>query len=131
MYDIFAKLMYVQYLTLIDAISGYHNLTLDKNSSYMTTFACQFRKYSYGRLLLVAVPEGDILQKKTDKIMKELLSIYGIGEYILIVSVDVDGADHDITICSTSHMKFNKQVPLWAYQCPFLWEKYFQKRGET
>ena len=40
--DIFPKLNNVKYLSLIDASSGYHNLKLDKRSSYLTTFACQF-----------------------------------------------------------------------------------------
>ena len=34
--DIFSKLKNVKYLSLIDAISGYHNLKLGKQSSYLT-----------------------------------------------------------------------------------------------
>ena len=37
--DIFPKLNNVQYLYLIDASSGYHNLKLDERSSFLTTFA--------------------------------------------------------------------------------------------
>ena len=37
--NISPKLNNVQYMSIIDACSGYHNLRLDKKSSYLTTFA--------------------------------------------------------------------------------------------
>ena len=37
--EILQKLSNAQYLSLIDVSSGYHNLKLDKRSSYLTTFA--------------------------------------------------------------------------------------------
>ena len=40
--DILPKLNNVQYMSIIDASSGYHNLKLDKQSSYLTTFSCPF-----------------------------------------------------------------------------------------
>ena len=40
--DILPKLTGVKYMLIIDARSRYHNLKLDKKSSYLTTFACQF-----------------------------------------------------------------------------------------
>ena len=40
--DIFSKLNNVEYLSLLDVSSGYHNLKLDDILSYLTTFACQF-----------------------------------------------------------------------------------------
>ena len=39
--DILPKLNNLQYLSFIDASSGYHNLKLDERSSYLTTFAWQ------------------------------------------------------------------------------------------
>ena len=36
--DILPRLAGIKYLTLIDANSGYHNLKLDEQSSYLTTF---------------------------------------------------------------------------------------------
>ena len=43
--DICPKLTGVKYLTLKDDISGYHNLQLDENSSYLMTFSCPFGRY--------------------------------------------------------------------------------------
>ena len=40
---IFPKLHSVQYLSIKDVGSGYHNLKLDEKSSYFTTFTCQCR----------------------------------------------------------------------------------------
>ena len=49
--DILLKLNNVQYMSIIDASLGYHNLKLDKQSSYLTTFACPFGRYRYKQLL--------------------------------------------------------------------------------
>ena len=44
--NILPRLAGVKYLTLIDTSSGYHNLKLDEQSSYLTTFSCPFGRYS-------------------------------------------------------------------------------------
>ena len=44
---IFPKLNNAQYLSLIDVSSRYHNLKLDKRSSYLTTFMCQFANLTH------------------------------------------------------------------------------------
>ena len=43
--DILPKLNNVQYMSIIDTGSGYHNLQLDTKSSYLTTFTCPFGRY--------------------------------------------------------------------------------------
>ena len=43
--DILPKLYNVQYISIIDVSSGYHNLKLDTKSSYLTTFAYPFGRY--------------------------------------------------------------------------------------
>ena len=68
--DIFPKLNNAQYLSFIDAISGYHNLRIDKRSSYLTTSACQFGRFQCRRLLFGAAPSGDMFQRKIDEILK-------------------------------------------------------------
>ena len=55
--DIFQKLNNVKYPSLIDVSSGYHNLKLDETSAYLTTFTCQFDRYSYKRLHLEQHPQ--------------------------------------------------------------------------
>ena len=43
--DLFSKLINAKYLALFDESCGYHNLRLEEQSSYLTTFACQFGRY--------------------------------------------------------------------------------------
>ena len=45
--DILATLNNIQYMSIINASSGYHNLKLDKQSSYLSTFSCPFGRYQY------------------------------------------------------------------------------------
>ena len=59
--DIFPKLNNAKYLSLVAASSGYHNLKLDE-SSYLTTFVCQYGRYRCKRLPFVAVPIVDTFQ---------------------------------------------------------------------
>ena len=56
----FMKLNNTQYLSVIDVSSGYHNLKLDKKSSYLTPVACKFGRYMYKRLLFGTAPAGDM-----------------------------------------------------------------------
>ena len=88
MNDILPKLLYVQYLLLIDARSGYNSLDLDKIFSYLATFACPFSQYIFARLLFRAVPAGDILQKKKDKKFEALPYIFCIADDILIIDYE-------------------------------------------
>ena len=96
--DILPKLNNPQYLSLTDVSSDYHNLKLDEKSSYLTTFACQFGRYRYKRLLFGADPAEDIFQRKMDEIVKDLPNVFGIADGILVVGYDVDGKDHDNTL---------------------------------
>ena len=64
--DILSKLNNVKYMSIIDASSGYHNLQLDTNSSYLTMFACPFGRHQYKCLLFRAAPVGEMLQHKID-----------------------------------------------------------------
>ena len=85
--DIFPKLNYVQYLSLSDASSWYHNLKLDERSSYLNTFTCQFSRYRYKRLPFAAVLTGDMVQRKIAEIFKNLPNVFAIADDILVVGL--------------------------------------------
>ena len=93
--DIFPKLNNVNYLSLIDASSGYNDCKLDERLSYLTTFMCPFGKYRYKRLSFGAAATGDMFQHKIDEIFKNLPNLFGIAQNILVVGYDTDGKDHD------------------------------------
>ena len=69
----------------VDASSGYYNLNLDKKSSYLTIFACQYGQYQHARLLFETAFAGDMFQMKIEEIFKELPNVCGIADDILIV----------------------------------------------
>ena len=54
-------------MSIISANSGYHNLKLDKQSSYLTTFSCPFGRYQYKQLLFRVAPTGNMFQQKIEK----------------------------------------------------------------
>ena len=60
--DILPKLNNVQYMSTINASSGYHNLKLDKQSSCLTAFSCPFGRYQYKHLPFRAELAGDMFQ---------------------------------------------------------------------
>ena len=93
--DILPKLNNVQYMSIINASAGYHNLKLDKQSSYLTTFSGPFGRYWYKCLPFRAVLAGNMFQCKIDKIFNDMPNVFGIADDILVIGYDKDGADHD------------------------------------
>ena len=89
--DILLKLNNVQYMSIMDASLGYHSLKLDKQSSYLTTFACPFCRYRYKHLPFRAVLAGDMFQHKIDKIFNDMLNVFGIADDILVIGYNKDG----------------------------------------
>ena len=77
--------------------SWYHNVKLDKISSYLPTFACQYGRYRYKRLPFKATPTWDMFQCKFDEIFKDLPNVFVIPD-ILVVGYDSDGKDFDETV---------------------------------
>ena len=72
-----------------------YNLKLDMQSSYLTTFACQFGRYRYKHLPFGAVLAGDMFQHKIDKIFNDMPNVFGIADDIMVIGYDKDGTDHD------------------------------------
>ena len=61
-------------------------------------FACQFGWYRYKRLPFGAAPAGDMFQRKTDEIFKDMPNVYGIVDDTLVAEYDADGKDHNKTV---------------------------------
>ena len=80
--DNLPRLAGFMYLTFIDASLGYDNLKFDEQSLYVTTFACQFGRYGYIKLLYGAVLTSDMFQRKIDKLFQGLPSVFGIADDI-------------------------------------------------
>ena len=112
--DILPKLNNIQYMSIIDANLGYHNLKLDKQSSYLTTFACLFGRYRYKWLPFGAVPVGDMFQHKIDEIFNNMPNVFCIADNILVIGYDKDRTDHNKAVykvlrwCQDVNLKLNK-----------------------
>ena len=87
-------------MSIIDGSSGYHNLRLDIQSLYLTTFACLSGRYHYKHLPFGAVLAGDMFQCKIDKIFNDMPNVFGIADDILVVGYEKDGADHNEAVYS-------------------------------
>ena len=101
-------------MSSIDASLGYHNLKLDKQSSYLTTFACPFGRYRYKHLSFAVAPAGNMFQCKIDEIFSDIPNVFGIADDILVIGYDKDGTDHGKTVykvlrqCQDVNLKLNK-----------------------
>ena len=100
-------------MAIIDASSGYHNLWLDMQSSYLTMFTCPFGRYCYKHLPFGAAQASDMFQRKIDRIFNDIPNIFGIADDILVIGYDKDGADHKavynvLSQCQDVNLKLNK-----------------------
>ena len=80
--------------------SGYHNLKLDMQLSYLTTFSCLSGRYHCKHLLFGAVPVGNMFQRKIDEIFNDIPNVFGIANDILVIGYSKDGADQDEAVYS-------------------------------
>ena len=96
--DILPRLNNVQYISVKDASSRYHNLKLHEISPYLTTFACPFGQYQYKCLPFGAVPVGNMFQCKIDEIFSGMPNMFGITDDILVIRYSKYGADHDAAV---------------------------------
>ena len=112
--DILPKLNNPKYLSLIDTSSGYHNLKLDKKSSYLTTFACHFGRHRYKCPPYGPALAGNMFQRKTDEIFNDMPNVLAIADDILVAGYEADGIGHNETVqrvlqrCRQVNLQLNK-----------------------
>ena len=95
--DIFPKLNNAQHISFIDVSSGYHNLNLNKRSSYLTTFVYHLAD-SDTRDYCLEQPQQEICSKeKHVTYLKKLPSVFSTVDDILIIGYDSDGETQDDT----------------------------------
>ena len=78
-------------------VQGITTLKLDERSSYPNTFACQFGRFRYKRLSFGTAPGGDMFERKTCNIFKNLPSVFRTVDDILVIGYDSDGETQDDT----------------------------------
>ena len=82
---------------------------------YLTTFARQFCRHSFTRLLFRVTSAVDMFQWKIYKIFKGLSNVFGINDHILVVAYDDNGKDHELTLrqvmqtCDCKNLELNEK----------------------
>ena len=82
--------------------------------TYLTTFMCQFGRYRYKRLPFEAALTGNMFQWKINEIFKNLPTVFGIADDLLVVGYDSNSKDHDemlwqlLQICRHMSLKVDK-----------------------
>ena len=82
-------------MTITGARSAYHNLELDKQSSYLTTTLCYFVRYRFTRLPFGVAPAGDMFLRKFNEAFKGLSNLFDLTGGIQMVGYEADDRDHD------------------------------------
>ena len=81
--DILPELADSKYFSLLDAKSGYRHVSLDKESSFLTTFNTPWGKYRWLRLPFGLKVSGDVFQERIDRVLKSVPNSVGIVDDIL------------------------------------------------
>ena len=117
--DILPRLNNVQYMSINNMSSGYHNLKLDVQSSYLTTFSCPFGRYQYKHLPFGAAPAGNMFQHKIDKIFNNIPNVFGIADGILVIGYNKNRADHNEAVYSVLRHGQDVNLKLNKEKCHF------------
>ena len=61
-----------QYMTVLDAVDGYHSVKLDPDSQHLTTFITEWGRYKYLRMPQGFIASGDAYTSRYDDIIKDV-----------------------------------------------------------
>jgi len=93
--DVLPKLNGAKFFSILDARSGYWNIKLTDDSSYLTTFNTPHGRYRFLRLPFGLNCAQDIFQRMVDATFHDLPGVTGIADDIVVVGYKSDGSDHD------------------------------------
>ena len=70
--DILPELADLKYFSLLDVKSGYWHVSVDKESSFQTTFNTPWGKYQWLRLPFGLKVSEDVFQERIDRVLKSV-----------------------------------------------------------
>ena len=82
--DILPLFKDAKYFSIVDAKSGYWNLELDEESSYLTTFNSPFGRYRFLRMPFGLKMSQDVFKSKIDQLMEGCVGTTGIADDIIV-----------------------------------------------
>ena len=80
-----SKLKSARFFTILDEQSGYWNIKLTTESSYLTTFDTPYCRYRFLRLLFEPKCAQDVFQRKVDETFGKIPGVTGIADDTVVV----------------------------------------------
>ena len=109
--DVIPQVSGSTHFSILDARSGYWQVTLDKESSRLCTFSTPWGKFRWNRLPFGLICSGDAFQEKMDTVFGQLDGLTGIADDTFVYGKSEN--DHDQHILNTldtareNNVKFN------------------------
>lgn len=117
--DILPDLSKAKVFTVCDVKSGFWHVSLDEESSLLTTFATPFGRYRWLRLPMGISPAPEVFQRKLTQALEDLPGLYIIADDVLITgqgeTQDMAQRDHDeklrlfLNRCRQKNIKLNAE----------------------
>lgn len=76
----------MKYFTVIDALKGYHQVSLDEESTALTTFSTPFGRYQYLRLPFGVSHAGDDYGRRVSEVFDDLPACRRVVEDVVVFS---------------------------------------------
>ena len=115
--DIAARLRGATMFTVLDAISGYWQVKLDRKSSMLTTFNTPFGRYRFIRLPFGVNSAQDVFQKEIDLTYEGLPGVSAIVDDILVYGKDRE--EHDARLPAVLQRTRDRGIKLNPDKCIF------------
>ncbi|XP_014665892.1 PREDICTED: uncharacterized protein K02A2.6-like [Priapulus caudatus] len=123
--EILPKLAGARWFFILDATKAYHSVSLDDESSYLTTFNTVYGRYRYRRCFGLKDAQ-DVFQPQIDATFGDIKGITGIADDLIVYGFDESGKEHDDALHAAlqrtreSGVKFNKKkIVIRARRIPF------------
>lgn len=113
--EITPKLAGAKLFSKLDARSGYWNVKLDKESSYLTTFNTPFGRYRFLRIPFGLRMSQDIFQFKIDETYRDCQGTIGIADDVTVYGKN--DREHDIHLHETMERTRKAGIKLNDEKC--------------
>ncbi|KAJ3659377.1 hypothetical protein Zmor_011067 [Zophobas morio] len=115
--EIFAQLNGATVFSKIDLKDGYHQLTLEESSRYITVFSTHIGLYQYKRLSFGINSAAEIFQNTIRQLLNQIDSVLNISDDILIFGTTQQ--DHDKTLKQVIERLDNHNLTINTKKCIF------------
>lgn len=108
--DVLSKMSGAKYFSKLDARSGYWQLRLSEDSSYLTTFNTPFGRYRFQRLPFGIICAQDVFQRKMDETFEGISGVTPLVDDIIVYGKTLE--EHDANLKATLERATQKKLKL-------------------